>query len=66
MRLMRDGHAEETPWLWGLNGVGSVMASSLAILIALGGGLTVLLFAAAACYVLLMVAIAVIRWGKAA
>jgi hypothetical protein len=61
MRLMREGHAEETPWLWGLNGVGSVMASSLAILIALAGGLTVLLFAAASCYLLLLLAIAVVR-----
>jgi hypothetical protein len=61
MRMMREGHAEETPWLWGLNGVGSVMASSLAILVALVGGLTVLLFAAAGCYLLLLVAIAVVR-----
>jgi spermidine synthase len=66
MRLMREGHAEETPWLWGLNGVGSVMASSLAILIALAGGLTTLLLVAACCYALLLVAIRVIRSGRAA
>jgi hypothetical protein len=66
MRIMRESHADETPWLWGLNGVGSVMASSLAILIALAGGLTVLLFTAAACYFLLTLSIAVMRSGRRA
>lgn len=64
MRIMRENHADETPWLWGLNGVGSVMASSLAILIALAGGLTVLLLVAAGCYALLTIAIAVMRSGR--
>ncbi|HVW28472.1 MAG TPA: hypothetical protein VHC69_24075 [Polyangiaceae bacterium] len=64
MRIMRENHADETPWLWGLNGVGSVMASSLAILIALAGGLTVLLLVAACCYALLTIAIAVMRSGR--
>ena len=44
----------------------SVMASSLAILIALSFGLTALLFVAAGCYVLLTVAILVMRSGQAA
>jgi hypothetical protein len=66
MRIMREGHADETPWLWGLNGVGSVMASSLAILIALAGGLTVLLLVAAGCYVLLTIAISVMRSERGA
>jgi hypothetical protein len=66
MRIMRESHADETPWLWGLNGVGSVMASSLAILIALAGGLTVLLFVAAGCYVLLTIAISVMRSKRGA
>jgi len=61
MRIMHERHADETPWLWGLNGVGSVIASSLAILIALVGGLTVLLLVAAGCYALLTLAIAVMR-----
>ena len=65
MRIMREHHADETPWLWGLNGVGSVMASSLAILIALVGGLTVLLFVAAGCYALLTVTVMVMRSGRA-
>jgi predicted membrane-bound spermidine synthase len=66
MRIMRESHSDETPWLWGLNGVGSVMASSLAILIALAGGLTVLLLCAAGCYALLVVAIVVMRSGRRA
>jgi len=61
MRLVRAAHGEETPWLWGLNGVGSVMASSLAILVALSFGLTTLLLVAAACYLLLTVAVVVMR-----
>jgi hypothetical protein len=61
MRLVRAAHGEETPWLWGLNGVGSVMASSLAILVALSFGLTTLLLVAAACYLLLTLAVVVMR-----
>lgn len=66
MRLAREAHAEETPWLWGLNGVGSVLSSSLAILIALTCGLSVLLIVGAACYLALVPAIVVMRRGSAA
>jgi predicted membrane-bound spermidine synthase len=54
MRLARRTLDEETPWLWGMNGIGSVVASSTAILIALEAGLTVLMLAAAACYAALL------------
>lgn len=54
MRLVGSEHRDETPWLWGLNGVGSVLASSLSILVALASGLTALLLVAAACYGLLV------------
>lgn len=61
MRMVRATHDEETPWFWGLNGVGSVIASSGAILIALSYGLTVLLLVGAGCYLLLSVAVLAFR-----
>jgi hypothetical protein len=60
MRLCRRAHDSETPWLWGINGVGSVLASSLAILIALTYGLTILLAVSAALYLLLVPAVFVL------
>lgn len=54
LRLARRTHDEETPWLWGINGIGSVLASSIAILIALRFGLSVLLLVAAGCYLALL------------
>jgi len=63
LRMARLAHGEETPWLWGINGMGSVLASSAAILIALVYGLTQLMFVAAGCYVLLVVAIAGMQRG---
>lgn len=62
MRLARAaGLAAETPWLWGLNGVGSVIASSAAIGLALAYGFTTVLIASALCYVALVPAILVLR-----
>ncbi len=66
MRLARKTHDAETPWLWGLNGVGSVLASSAAILVALVTGLTVLMCVAAGFYVLLVPAIAGMRKAASA
>jgi hypothetical protein len=61
MRIVRARHEEETPWFWGLNGVGSVLASSVAVLIALGWGLRWLFGAAAVCYVLVVFAVVLVR-----
>ncbi len=61
MRLFATSHGAETPWLWGLNGVGSVVASSVSVLVALSWGLGALVVAAAGCYVLLLVPIGVLR-----
>ena len=65
MRLVRRSHAAETPWLWGINGVGSVLSSSLAILLALSFGLTALLAISAALYLLLVPAVAVLVRSEA-
>jgi hypothetical protein len=60
MRLA-SGHPDELPWFWGMNGIGSVLASSLAVMIAERYGLTVALAVSAICYVALLVPIAVIE-----
>jgi len=60
IRLVKKNHDAETPWLWGINGVGSVLASSLAILIALGAGLTNLMLVSAGLYLLLIPTVAVL------
>ncbi|MBE7486293.1 MAG: hypothetical protein HS104_40780 [Polyangiaceae bacterium] len=65
MRLVKKSHQSETPWFWGINGVGSVLSSSLAILLALSYGLTTLLSVAAALYVLLVPAVAVLVRSEA-
>lgn len=40
-----------TPWLWGLNGATSVLASVWAFLIALGWGISIAFWMGAVCYV---------------
>jgi hypothetical protein len=54
IRLARLSHPEETPWFWGLNGIGSVVASSLAVLVALAFGLTALMLVGAGLYLSLV------------
>jgi hypothetical protein len=45
-----------TPWLWGVNGATSVCASVLAVLIALGSGISTAFWTGVACYVVALVA----------
>ena len=54
MRIFGVRFPAQTPWFWGVNGVGSVLASSFALLIALGWGLRWLFVVSACCYVLLV------------
>ncbi|MCS6898206.1 MAG: hypothetical protein RMJ98_02680 [Myxococcales bacterium] len=61
MRLVRATSEEETPWLWGINGVGGVIASSSAVMIALEFGLRTLFFVSAFCYAALLPAVFVLR-----
>jgi len=65
MRFAQAGHSAETPWFWGMNGVGSVLASSVAVIISQRWGLTITLLVAAGSYVLLLVPIAVWRLSSA-
>lgn len=57
MRLCKAEFERESPWLWGLNGVGSVLASSLAIIVALIFGLTRLTLLSALIYLCLVPAV---------
>ncbi len=52
LRQLGKARAELLPWAWAVNGCASVVAGSLATLVALHGGPSAVLFAAAACYVL--------------
>jgi hypothetical protein len=60
LRLTRPDLDAQTPWFWGMNGVGSVVASGGAVALALGTGLTVLLYVAAGFYLLLLPCVAVL------
>lgn len=64
MRLAKPTLDDESPWLWGMNGVGSVLASSVAILIALTMGLTSLMLCAAVCYLALLPCVAGLRKAR--
>jgi hypothetical protein len=64
MRLATAPLPDEAPWFWGMNGVGSVLASSAAVMLAERYGLRVTLFCGAACYVFLLLPIAVLTRGR--
>ncbi len=49
--------AELLPWAWAVNGCASVVATSLATVLALGAGFAVVLLSAGACYVVASFAI---------
>jgi len=51
LRHLGRTHAELLPWAWAINGCASVVATSLATLLALSAGLVAVLVAAAGCYV---------------
>jgi hypothetical protein len=62
LRHLGRVHAELLPWAWAINGCASVVATSLATVLALGAGLAVMLLAAAACY--LVAAVTVGQWAS--
>jgi hypothetical protein len=52
LRWMRAlGEEESLPWMWALNGAASVLASFIAVLIAIEVSITAAVLTAAACYV---------------
>jgi hypothetical protein len=51
IRLLKEMKIENhIPWMWGVNGVGSVLGSAIAVVIAISLGLTEALLVAAGCY----------------
>jgi predicted membrane-bound spermidine synthase len=57
MRFAQSENREETPWFWGMNGVGSVVAGSMTVILAQRWGLTVAMSLAACAYILLLIPI---------
>ena len=55
-------HPAGVPWAWGINGVTSVLASALAVLVAINWGFSVTTLLAAACYALAAAHAALGRW----
>jgi hypothetical protein len=58
MRVALDRSPQLGPWLWGVNGAASVCASVLAVVIAIGAGITAAFWSGAACYVTALAALA--------
>jgi hypothetical protein len=54
-------HPSGVPWAWGINGVFSVVASVLAIMVALNWGFTATTLAGLVCY---LAALAHAVWGR--
>ena len=46
------GAEELTPWMWGMNGATSVLASILAIVVAMSAGITVSFWTGFVCYLI--------------
>lgn len=56
MRLLREKKMEyHIPWMWGINGAGSVLGSVMTIIIAISFGFTEALLASAACYFIVFI-----------
>lgn len=51
--LKERGMESYIPWMWGINGVGSVFGSVMAVVIAICLGFTEVLFLSAGCYFLI-------------
>lgn len=61
MQLAARRQPALTPWLWGINGMTSVLGSVLAVAIALAAGISASFWTGSACYVL---AAAALVWAK--
>ena len=63
LRVALRQSPELGPWLWGINGATSVCASVLAVVIAIGAGISAAFWAGMCCYV---VALAALEWAHRA
>jgi hypothetical protein len=62
LRRLVDLHPRGVPWAWAVNGLTSVLASALAVAIAITAGFTVATLAACACYLAALAHAARGRW----
>jgi hypothetical protein len=65
LRRLSDLHPGGVPWAWAVNGLTSVMASALAVAIAITAGFTVATLVGCACYAAALVHAARGRWSTA-
>ena len=57
LRLLKEmGMADYIPWMWGINGLGSVLGSALTIVVAISFGFTEALLLGAGCYFIVFLA----------
>jgi hypothetical protein len=64
MRLVEAVDVEPTPWFWGINGATGVLASVLAVIVGMAGGINVTMSLAGLCYLALIpVALALLGQG---
>ncbi len=54
MRLVRSARASETPWYWALNGIFSVLCSTLAVFVSIYFGISTSFYIASVCYFMLL------------
>jgi hypothetical protein len=60
---LRDRHASAIPWAWAINGVSSVLASVLAVAVAISWGFRAVTLLALACYLVALAHAARGRWA---
>ncbi|RJR22602.1 MAG: hypothetical protein C4582_06295 [Desulfobacteraceae bacterium] len=54
IRILKDkGMSNNIPWMWGINGAGSVLGSALTLVIAISKGFNEALLAGASCYLII-------------
>jgi hypothetical protein len=57
LRLLKEiGMTDYIPWMWGINGIGSVLGSALTIVVAINFGFTEALLLGAGCYFIVFLA----------
>ncbi|MBX7244691.1 MAG: hypothetical protein K1X53_04285 [Candidatus Sumerlaeaceae bacterium] len=61
MRIALATRPDLSPWLWGINGATSVLASVLAVVIAIGFRISAAYFCGVVCYVIALLALAAMR-----
>jgi len=66
LRLLREKKMENNiPWMWGINGTGSVLGSALAMLIAVSLGFREALLVSAGCYIIVFLMFRRLKLEKA-